>query len=342
MTELVTEASAPDVSVVVPVWNEEGNVRELVQRLGRVLRAHSLDFELVIVDDGSTDATRSLLRLLAREEPELRAVFLARNFGQEPAVQAGMLATRGRRVVQLDGDLQHPPEEIPKLLAKADEGYQVVYGKRAARKDPWLRVVGSRLLVSSMRVLFGIALPEDVSTFRVLDGELAREIAGLPEKYKFMSALLSWSGASSTAVEVQHDPRKRGESGYNLLKLVAHSLDLLAGFSFRPLRIIGLLGGAFAALGSAYAVFKVAQKLSGVDIQMGYTSLFSAIVIMGSLNLIALSVIGEYVGRIFMQTQGRPVFRTARVEEEVTRESEARRRGGVALGQAVVSMEAGS
>lgn len=337
----MTEGGVPDVSVVVPVWNEEANLRELVQRLGAVLRARSLDFELVIVDDGSTDSTRPLLRLLVREESRLRAVFLARNFGQEPAVQAGMLASRGRRVVQLDGDLQHPPEEIPKLLAKAGEGYQVVYGKRAARKDPWLRVLGSRLLVSSMRVLFGIALPEDVSTFRVIDGELAREIAGLPEKHKFMSALLSWSGASSTAVEVQHDPRTRGKSRYSLLKLVAHSLDLLAGFSFRPLRIIGILGGAFAALGSAYAVFKVAQKLAGVDIQMGYTSLFSAIVVMGSLNLIALSVIGEYVGRIFMQTQGRPVFRTARVGEEVTRESEARRREGVSPVQGIISMETG-
>jgi polyisoprenyl-phosphate glycosyltransferase len=301
-------AAGPELSVVVPFHNEEGNVRELVSRLVRVVGSLDPGFELIAVDDGSTDSTRSVLRLLARQEPNLHVLLLSRNFGQEPAVQAGIASSRGRWLIQLDGDLQHPPEEIPKLLAKAREGYDVVYGQRLHRQDPWFRVWASKALLLIMRGLFGVPLPEDVSTFRVIDGQLARRVAGLPEKHKFMSALLSWSGAHATSLEVRHEPRKSGVSSYGLFRLLSHGLDLLAGFSFRPLRVIGATGVLFAALGSFYAVFKVAQKLSGADIQMGYTSLFSAIVIMGSLHLIALSVIGEYVGRIFLQTQGRPNF----------------------------------
>ena len=298
----------PELSAVVPLHNEEGNARELVARLGRVLGALDPAHELIVVDDGSTDSTRAVLRLLAPQQPNLRVLFLSRNFGQEPAVQAGMLRSRGRWVIQLDGDLQHPPEEIPKLLAKAREGYDVVYGQRVQRDDPLFRVLASKALVAMMRGLFGVPLPEDVSTFRVIDGALARRVAALPEKHKFMSALLSWSGAHSTSIEVRHERRKSGSSSYGLFRLLSHGLDLLAGFSFRPLRVIGAIGALFALLGTAYAVFKVGQKLAGADIQMGYTSLFSAVVIMGSLHLIALSVIGEYVGRIFLQTQGRPNF----------------------------------
>ncbi|MFZ5896367.1 MAG: glycosyltransferase family 2 protein [Myxococcota bacterium] len=311
-----TFSASPEVSIVVPLFNEQGNVCELVRRIGLVMAASEASFEIICVDDGSTDQTRELLRELVNEQPRLRALFLTRNFGQEPAVQAGMLRSCGRWVVQLDGDLQNPPEQIPKLLAKAREGFAVVYGKRQQRADPWHRRAGSKLLVWCMRALFGVALPDDVSTFRVIDGKLARELAALPEKRKFFSALVGWSGARTTSIPVEHAARSSGRSKYDVFKLLSHSLDLLAGFSFRPLRIIGAVGSGFAAFGILYAAFKVAQKLAGVEIQMGYTSLFSAIVVMGGLNLIAMSVIGEYVGRIFMQTQDRPSFR---VEEELQR-----------------------
>jgi glycosyltransferase involved in cell wall biosynthesis len=301
----------PEVSIVVPLFNEQGSVRELVERVASVMRGLGSSFEIICVDDGSGDETRAILQKLALEEPRLRPLLLARNFGQEPAVQAGMLHSRGRWVVQLDGDLQNPPEEIPKLLAKAREGFAVVYGKRAKRADPLPRVLASKALVWCTRVVFGIALPDDVSTFRVIDGALARELAVLPEKHKFFSALLGWSGARATSIAVEHAPRSSGHSKYDLFKLAAHSLDLLAGFSFRPLRIIGAVGVASAAIGIAYAVGKVLQKLAGAEIQMGYTSLFASIMVMGGLNLVAMSVIGEYVGRIFQQTQARPIYRVA-------------------------------
>jgi glycosyltransferase involved in cell wall biosynthesis len=243
----------------------------------------------------------------------------ARNFGQEAAVQAGILRSRGRWIVQSDGDLQTPPEELPKLLSMRNDGYDIIYGIRQRRKDPWHRVLGSRMMMFVMRQGMGIQLPDDISTFRVIEGSLARFIARLPEKRKFFSALATWSGARAASVPVEHRPRHSGSSKYNLGKLLNHTFDLVVGFSIRPLRFIGSAGATFAMAGILFASFRILQKLLGVDIEMGYTSLFAAIVIIGGLQLIALSVIGEYVGRIFIQLQDRPLFRVA---EEVGFESE--------------------
>jgi glycosyltransferase involved in cell wall biosynthesis len=303
--------AAPELSVVIPVLNEQDSVNELTQRMLGVLGQQGETLEIIYVDDGSTDATFSTLAKLAEAEPRLRIVRLARNYGQEAAVQAGMLRSRGRWVLQTDGDLQNPPEEIPKLLAKRAEGFQIVYGARRQRRDPIHRVIASRLMVLLMRYVLGIQLPRDVTTFRVIDGDIARFIASLPEKRKFFSALTEWSGARAVSVPVAHDARRAGQTKYNLAKLINHTFDLMVGFSIRPLRIIGGVGATFALVGMAFALYRVGQKLLGVDIAMGYTSLFSAIVIIGGLQLIALSVIGEYVGRIFIQTQDRPLFRVA-------------------------------
>ncbi|HMI87831.1 MAG TPA: hypothetical protein VK550_27300, partial [Polyangiaceae bacterium] len=214
-------------------------------------------------------------------------------------------------IVQMDGDLQNPPEELTKLLAKRDEGYEIVYGVRTHRRDPLHRVLASRMMVWFMRSVLDVELPEDVTTFRVIEGRTARLIAGLPEKKKFFSALAVWTGARATSVPVEHAARTRGVTKYNLGKLVNHTFDLMVGFSTRPLRLIGIGGVVFALSGLGFGLFRIAQKLLGADITMGYTSLFSAIVILGGLQLIALSVIGEYIARIFIQTQDRPLYNIA-------------------------------
>jgi glycosyltransferase involved in cell wall biosynthesis len=305
-----TAPSRLDLSVVIPVLNEEANVEELLERLRGVLDGHTESLEIIFVDDGSTDRTFATLQRLAREQSCVRVIRFARNYGQEAAVQAGMLRSSGRWVLQTDGDLQNPPEEIPKLLALRDR-YEIIYGARKERRDPIHRVVASRLMVLLMRHVLGIQLPKDVTTFRLIDGDVARFIASLPEKRKFFSALTEWSGARSVSVPVAHEARRAGTTKYTLAKLVNHTFDLMVGFSVRPLRIIGMTGAAFAIAGMLFALYRVAQKLWGIDITMGYTSLFAAIVIIGGLQLVALSVIGEYVGRIFIQTQDRPLYRIA-------------------------------
>jgi len=298
-------------SVVIPVYNEEGNVRALAERLVPVLEQARRSFEILFVDDGSRDATPSMVRALAAVDPRIKLIRFSRNYGQEAAVQAGILHASGRWVIQMDGDLQNPPEELHKLLEKRDEGYEIVYGVRRRRKDPPHRVVASRLMMWFMRVVLDIELPEDVTTFRVIEGETARLIAGLPEKKKFFSALAVWTGARSATVDVGHAARVHGVTKYSLGKLINHTFDLMVGFSTRPLRLIGTAGAVVAFCGVAFGLFRIVQKLLGADITMGYTSLFAAVVILGGLQLIALSVIGEYIGRIFIQTQGRPLYNIA-------------------------------
>jgi len=298
-------------SVVIPLYNEQDNVRELVDRLVPVLERADQGFEIVFVDDGSRDQTSDVVRMAAAADARIKLVRFSRNYGQEAAVQAGILHASGRWIIQMDGDLQNPPEELEKLLAKRDEGYEVVYGVRTKRRDPLHRVLASRLMVWFMRSVLDIELPADVTTFRVIDGRTARLIAGLPEKKKFFSALAVWTGARATTVAVDHAARTRGVTKYNLGKLVNHSFDLMVGFSTRPLRIIGVGGAIIALLGLGFGLFRIFQKLLGADITMGFTSLFSAIVILGGLQLIALSVIGEYIARIFIQTQDRPLYNIA-------------------------------
>ena len=321
-----------DLSIVVPLRDEEANLRELVERLVRVLESTGERFEIVLVDDGSRDGTFAMASAMSSAESRLQVIRLARSFGQEAAVQAGMLATNGQWVIQLDGDLQHPPEEIPKLLARRGGGHEIVYGLRRDRQDPAHRIALSRALVFSMRRLLGIPLPDDISTFRLFEGELARFIARLPERHKFTSALAGWTGARSTSVPVEHASRRAGHSKYGALKLLVHTFDLVVGFTIRPLRMIGTTGLVFAASGIAFALFKVGQRLAGVPINVGWTSQFSAIVILGGLQLIALSVIGEYVGRIFVEVQGRPAYRIA---EHVGRRRDGEEPGGQERGSPV-------
>ena len=298
-------------SVVIPVYNEEANVRELADRLVQVLGRTSETFEVVFVDDGSRDGTADVIRALCARDRRIKLIRFARNYGQEAAVQAGILRAAGSWVIQMDGDLQNPPEELTKLLEKKAEGYEIVYGVRRRRRDPFHRVAASRLMMWLMVKLLDIELPEDVTTFRVIEGRTARLIAGLPEKKKFFSALAVWTGARSVSVPVEHARRARGVTKYTLGKLVNHTFDLMVGFSTRPLRLIGGFGMLVALLGVGFGLVRIVQKVLGADIRMGYTSLFAAIVILGGVQLVALSVIGEYIGRVFIQTQGRPLYNVA-------------------------------
>jgi len=294
-------------SVVVPVFNEEANVSAVVDRVSPVMKAVGEPFEILFVDDGSRDATPRLLRDLCVAHPHVRAVRFTRNFGQEAAVQAGYLYARGRWIIQMDGDLQNPPEEIHKLLAMRDDGWDIVYGVRTGRRDPLFRKLASRVMRWTMQRLLQIELPKDISTFRLMRSSTAKLLASFPERQKFLSALACWTGARYTTVDVAHAPRAAGRTKYNLGKLVNHTFDLVVGFSSRPLRLIGAVGFAFALVGFAAGAWAVLEKIVW-GTQLGWSSIFAAIVVLGGVQLVALSVIGEYVARIFVQTQQRPIF----------------------------------
>lgn len=296
-------------SVVVPVYNEEGNVEDLVARVVPVMEQIGESFEILFVDDGSRDRTVSLLRDLAEKDDRIKIVRFSRNYGQEVAVEAAYLNAEGEWLIQMDGDLQNPPEDIPKLLAVKDE-YDVVYGIRQNRQDPLPRVLASRAMQRGMKWM-DVELPDDVSTFRLMRAPIARLVAALPEKKKFLSALFVWSGARIGVVKVGHEARHAGTTKYNFTKLVNHSFDLVVGFSSKPLRWIGVLGIVFAISGFAYGVWTITRKMIWDYGISGWSSLIVAVVVLSGAQLIALSVMGEYIARIYVQVQGRPSFNIA-------------------------------
>ena len=298
-------------SVVIPVFNEEGNVEALAARVIAAMEAVAEPFEVLFVDDGSRDGTPGLLARLAHADRRIRVMRFTRNYGQEAAVEALYLNARGRWLIQMDGDLQHPPEEIPSLIAKKDEGFDVVYGVREGRRDALVRVAASRMMQWSMRSLMEIELPEDVSTFRLMSAPIARLVAALPERRKFFSALIVWSGARIGTVRVRHEARHAGATHYNFTKLLNHTFDLIVGFTSKPLRYIGTLGFTFAAVGLGLGAWVITRKLAFNYGIMGWPSLFAAVVILGGMQLIATSVIGEYIARIYVQAQARPLYNVA-------------------------------
>jgi glycosyltransferase involved in cell wall biosynthesis len=305
----MTEAAQrPTFSVVVPVYNEEGNVENLVGRVVPVMEALGEPFEILFVDDGSKDKTPALLRKLADADPRVRVILFTRNYGQEAAVEALYLGARGEWLIQMDGDLQNPPEEIPKLVDTRKEGdFDVVYGIRTGRQDSFFRVVSSKGMQKTMHYM-DVELPEDVSTFRLMRSSIARLVAALPERKKFMSALLVWSGARIGTVKVAHAAREAGETKYNFTKLLNHTFDLIVGFSSKPLRYIGTLGVLFAMVGFGLGAWVVLRKLIwnyGIE---GWASVFAAVVVASGTQLVALSLMGEYVARIYVQAQDRPLY----------------------------------
>jgi glycosyltransferase involved in cell wall biosynthesis len=304
-------APAVTLSVVVPVFNEEANVRPLVERTRAAVEKLGLSFEFVFVDDGSRDRTYEALRQLAADDPRVRLVRFTRNYGQEAAVEALYLHATGAWILQMDGDLQNPPEEIHKLWAKKDEGFDVVYGLRQKRKDSAFRVWASRSMQWLVRQALAIELPPDVSTFRLMRASIARHVAALPERRKFFSALLVWSGARIGTVEVAHAARFSGTTNYNFTKLLNHTFDLVVGFSSKPLRVIGNIGFGAAAFGLLLGLWAVFRKVAFGYGNVGWPSIFALVAFMGGLQLLALSVIGEYIARIYIQVQGRPLFNVA-------------------------------
>jgi glycosyltransferase involved in cell wall biosynthesis len=235
----------------------------------------------------------------------------SRNYGQEAGVEALYLNARGQWLIQMDGDLQNPPEEIPKLIAKRDEGFDVVYGIREGRQDSMFRVAASRTMQWSMRSLMEIELPDDVSTFRLMSAHIARLCAALPERRKFFSALIVWSGARIGTVKVGHSARAAGTTKYNFTKLLNHTFDLVVGFSSKPLRYLGTIGVLFALFGFGLGAWTIVRKAIWGYGAMGWSSIFAAVVVLSGVQLIALSLIGEYIARIYVQAQARPLFNIA-------------------------------
>jgi len=299
----------PYLSVVIPVFNEEDNLEELGRRLLATLSQDGRPFEIIFVDDGSTDRSWEILAALHERHPQIiRAVQFHRNFGQHPAVFAGLAAARGQIVVTLDADLQNPPEEIPKLVAKIEEGYDAVGGWREERQDSWLRRLPSRLVNFIMRRVTGVPLRDYGCMLRAYRREVVDSINRCHESSSFIPALANLYARRVTEIPVAHAPRIAGVSKYNLFKLLRLNFDLMTGFSNFPIHLVGVLGIAIALMGLGFGLLLLLRRLLvGPEVE-GVFTLFAILFVFVGLNTFGLALIGEYVGRIYREVRGRPRY----------------------------------
>jgi glycosyltransferase involved in cell wall biosynthesis len=305
--------SAPALSVVVPLYNEAAGVALLHARLSAVLDGlHLPRREIVFVDDGSRDATFAAVALLAADDPSIRAIRFARNFGKEAAMAAGLRAATGQVVVLMDGDLQHPPELIPTLLEKWRDGARMVTAVRRSRAtDPWLRRQLSRAFYAAFARMAEVALEEGGGDFRLFDRVVVDAINSLPERTRFMKGITQWVGFRQATVEFEPEERAAGSSAWSLLRLLRYAVDGISAFSTLPLRVWSVVGLGMAALSVLYGSFLVVRTaVLGIDVP-GYASTIVAVLFLSGIQLISLGVLGEYVGRIFTEVKGRPLYLVA-------------------------------
>ncbi len=297
------------VSVVVPVYNEEANLPRLLPRLVPVLEGLGRPWEVVFVDDGSRDRSLEILKAAVAERPgRVKAVELLRNAGQHMAIMAAFGQTDGEYVLTLDADLQNPPEEIPKLVAKMDEGFDVVGTVRAKRKDSFFRKAASRVVNRTTGLLTGMRLADYGCMLRGYHRDVVEVMTASDEVSTFIPALAQLYARRPVEIDVAHEERAGGESKYSLLRLVRLNFDLMTGFSVVPLQLFGLLGFVTALFGVGLGAFLLVRRIVvGAEGEGVFTLFALAFMVMGVI-MAGVGMVGEYVGRIYQQVRGRPRF----------------------------------
>jgi undecaprenyl-phosphate 4-deoxy-4-formamido-L-arabinose transferase len=301
-------SAAPAASVVIPVFNEEPNLRALYARLAPVMDGIAGGAEAIFVDDGSADGSLELLRGLAAADPRVRVISFNRNYGQHAAVMAGFEVTRGETVVTLDADLQNPPEDIPKLLAKAAEGFDVVGGWRADRKDTWFRRWASRQINRMMRrIMSGVEFRDYGCMLRAYSRPVVESLRRCEERTPFIPALACQFARRIAEVPVGHADRAAGESKYSFWRLLRLQADLVTGFTSLPLRLATLAGTLISLLSIGFGVFLVIRRLLQQHGEAeGVFTLFAILFVLLGADFLALGMLGEYVGRIYVEVRRRP------------------------------------
>jgi glycosyltransferase involved in cell wall biosynthesis len=301
------------LSIIVPVKDEVDAIDPFVERVSAVLEGLedpvSKSFEILFVDDGSTDATLEKVRAANKADARVRAISFSRNFGKEAALSAGLDHARGQAVVPLDVDLQDPPEVLKDMVAKWREGFEIVYGVRNDRQtDSFAKRLTADLYYRAHNWLSEDKIPEHAGDFRLLDRKVVDVIRTMPERNRFMKGMFAWAGFKQTSVSYARQPRTIGSTKFHSWKLWTFAIDGITSASTVPLRVWSYLGGIIAILSLIYAVFVVIRTLIfGVQVP-GYASMMVAVLFLGGLQLLSLGILGEYVGRILVETKQRPLY----------------------------------
>lgn len=296
-------------SVVIPVLNEEAVIQETYQRLKQVMNRTDASYELLFVNDGSRDNSAAIIQGISETDERVKLINFSRNFGHQIAITAGMDYASGDAVVVIDADLQDPPELILEMIAKWKEGYDVVYAKRTQRKgETFFKKQTAHLFYRILQASTDIAIPVDTGDFRLMDRKVCDELSRLTEKNRFVRGLVSWIGFRQTAVEYVRDERAAGETKYPLKKMLKLSMDGITSFSIKPLKLATYLGGLLSISGLAYLVVIIYLKLFTESVVAGWNGIAIIQLFFSGFILIILGLVGEYIGRIYDESKGRPLY----------------------------------
>lgn len=298
------------LSVVVPMYFEEMAVRETYRRLSEVLQTIDMDYEIIFVNDGSTDKTLPLLEEIAATDRQVRIISFSRNFGHQIAVTAGLSKTAGDAVVIIDGDLQDPPELIPEMVRLWREGYDVVYAQRKKRKgESWFKLLSAKAYYRVLAKMTDVTIPVDTGDFRLLDRKVVEAFRRINERNRYLRGIISWLGFQQTPLEYEREQRFAGDTKYPFKKMLRLAMDGILSFSFKPLKLTIYMGVTAVPTGLLLAVVTVLHWLvSGKSYSPASLLIASLVLFMGGVQLLSVGLIGEYIGRIYDESKGRPLY----------------------------------
>lgn len=296
------------ISVVIPVFQAECFLTELVDRLEKVLPTISPDYEILLIDDGSTDWSWEQIQILSSKSAYIKGIKLSRNFGQHYAITAGLDQVQGDWVVVMDCDLQDKPEEIPRLWYHAQIGYDVVLARRVRRQDTWIKKLASKAFYRTLSYLTGSHQDETIANFGIYHQKVITEIVNMRESIRYFPTMVKWVGFTQSCIDIDHGARKEGHSNYNFKRLFNLGLDIMLAFSDKPLRLTVKLGLIVAITGFSFAFFTFIEYLNNDIIVAGYASLIISVWVLAGFILTTLGMVGLYVGKIFEGVKNRPLY----------------------------------
>ena len=308
-----SRAASPQLSVVIPLFEELETLPELYRRLKATLPSLAADYEVIFVDDGSRDGTARFLREIASRDSHLTVIELSRNFGHQVAICAGLDESRGATVAVMDGDLQDPPEVLPLFLDKLREGYDVVYAIREKRKESWLQRASYALFYRLLKRIASIDIPLDAGDFCVMKRRMVDMLAAMPERNRFLRGIRSWVGMDQVGLAYERHARFAGKPKYTFARLIYLALDGLVSFSYLPLRAITTMGLGISMISIGLAAFYTIKRITIGLNPPGFATVTVALFFLSGVQLITIGVIGEYVGRIFEEVKQRPLYLVRRI-----------------------------
>jgi len=301
--------SDPDYSIIAPVYNESGSLPEFYRRVKETMQTLGDSWELVLIDDGSQDGSTEIVYNIASGDEHIQPVIFARNFGHQLAVTAGLDYSRGKAVIIIDSDLQDPPEVIPELIEKWQEGFEVVYAVRTEREgESWFKLLTASVFYRLIYRITDVNIPLDTGDFRLLDRKVVNVLKQMRERHRFLRGMSVWVGFKQTGVSYRRAARFAGQTKYPLKKMFKFASDAITGFSYLPLQLATFIGFISAGLSILAIPLVIALRLAGSQAFFGQASTLIAVLFLGGVQLISLGILGEYIGRLYDEARGRPLY----------------------------------